>query len=64
MGYALWRSRPGAEPTARAREETAPAALLSVAPLLFAIVMTRRIRPDRPIDAIPNLGHLALAGGR
>jgi hypothetical protein len=30
--------------------------------LLFAIVMTYRIRPDRPIDTIPTVGGLAMAG--
>jgi MFS family permease len=34
----------------------------SVGLLLFAIVMTYRIRPDRPIDAVPNVGSLAVAG--
>jgi nitrate/nitrite transporter NarK len=40
---------------------TAPFAF-SVGLLLFAIVMTYRIRPDRPIDAVPNVGSLAVAG--
>jgi nitrate/nitrite transporter NarK len=34
----------------------------SVGLLPFAIVMTRWIRPDRPIDALPRLGRLAVAG--
>jgi len=34
----------------------------SVGLLLFAIVMTWRIRPDRPIEAVPSLGRLAAAG--
>jgi MFS family permease len=34
----------------------------SVGLLLFAIVMTYRIRPDRPIEAVPRLGRLAVAG--
>jgi MFS family permease len=40
---------------------TAPFAF-SVGLLLFAIVMTYRIRPDRPIDAVPVVGRLAVAG--
>jgi MFS family permease len=35
---------------------------VSVGLLLFAIVMTRRIRPDRPIDAVSSFGRLAVAG--
>ena len=35
---------------------------VSVCLLLFAIVMTYWIRPDRPIEAVPNLGRLAVAG--
>jgi len=34
----------------------------SVGLLLFAIVMTWRIRPDRPIEVAPSLGRLAVAG--
>ena len=34
----------------------------SVGLLLFAIVMTWWIRPDRPIEAVPSLGRLAVAG--
>jgi len=34
----------------------------SVGLLLFAIVMTWRIRPDRPIETVRNLGGLAVAG--
>jgi MFS family permease len=34
----------------------------SVGLLLFAIVMTYWIRPDRPIEAIPKVGSLAAAG--
>jgi MFS family permease len=34
----------------------------SVGLLLFAIVMTYWIRPDRPIEAIPKVGSLAVAG--
>lgn len=34
----------------------------SVGLLLFAIVMTYRIRPDRPIDAVPTVARLAVAG--
>jgi len=34
----------------------------SVGLLLFAIVMTWRIRPDRPIEAVPSLARLAVAG--
>jgi MFS family permease len=41
---------------------TAPFAF-SVALLLFAIVMTYRIRPDRPIDAAPSVTGLAAAAG-
>ena len=41
---------------------TAPFAF-SVALLLFAIVMTSRIRPDRPIDAAPTVRSLAAAAG-
>jgi MFS family permease len=40
---------------------TAPFAF-SVGLLLFAIVMTWWIRPDRPIEAIPKVGSLAAAG--
>jgi nitrate/nitrite transporter NarK len=35
---------------------------VSVGLLLFAIVMTYWIRPDRPIETIPSLGRLAVAG--
>ena len=35
---------------------------VSVGLLLFAIVMTHRIRPDRPIDAVSGFGRLAVAG--
>jgi MFS family permease len=35
---------------------------VSVGLLLFAIVMTHRIRPDRPIDAVSSFGRLAVAG--
>jgi nitrate/nitrite transporter NarK len=35
---------------------------VSVGLLLFAIVMTFWIRPDRPIKAVPSLGRLAVAG--
>jgi nitrate/nitrite transporter NarK len=35
---------------------------VSVGLLLFAIVMTHRIRPDRPIDADSCFGRLAVAG--
>ena len=35
----------------------------SVALLLFAIVMTYWIRPDRPISELPQVGRLAVAGG-
>lgn len=35
---------------------------VSVGLLLFAIVMTCRIRPDRPIDAVSSFGRLAVAG--
>jgi nitrate/nitrite transporter NarK len=34
----------------------------SVGLLLFAIVMTYWIRPDRPIEVVPGLGSLAVAG--
>jgi len=34
----------------------------SVGLLLFAIVMTWRIRPDRPIDTVPIVARLAVAG--
>ena len=34
----------------------------SVGLLLFAIVMTYWIRPDRPIEAVPKVGSLAVAG--
>jgi len=34
----------------------------SVGLLLFAIVMTYWIRPDRPIEAVPGVGSLAVAG--
>jgi len=34
----------------------------SVGLLLFAIVVTWWIRPDRPIEAVPSLGRLAVAG--
>jgi MFS family permease len=40
---------------------TAPFAF-SVGLLLFAIVMTNWIRPDRPIEAVPSIGGLAVAG--
>jgi MFS family permease len=40
---------------------TAPFAF-SVGLLLFAIVMTYRIRPDRPIEAVTRVGGLAVAG--
>jgi nitrate/nitrite transporter NarK len=33
----------------------------SVGLLLFAIVMTRWIRPDHPIETVPSLGRLAVA---
>ena len=36
---------------------------VSVGLLLFAIVMTYRIRPDRPISELPPVGRLAVAGG-
>jgi nitrate/nitrite transporter NarK len=36
---------------------------VSVGLLLFAIVVTYWIRPDRPIDTIPTAGRLAVAGG-
>jgi nitrate/nitrite transporter NarK len=36
--------------------------VFSVGLLLFAIVMTYRIRPDRPIDAVPTVARLAVAG--
>jgi MFS family permease len=35
----------------------------SVGLLLFAIVMTYWIRPDRPISELPRVGRLAVAGG-
>ena len=35
---------------------------VSVCLLLFAIVMTYWIRPDRPIEVVPNVGRLAVAG--
>jgi len=35
---------------------------LSVGLLLFAILMTWRIRPDRPIETVPGLARLAVAG--
>ena len=35
---------------------------VSVCLLLFAIVMTYWIRPDRPIEAVSNVGKLAVAG--
>ena len=35
----------------------------SVGLLLFAIVMTYWIRPDRPISELPPVGRLAVAGG-
>jgi nitrate/nitrite transporter NarK len=35
----------------------------SVGLLLFAIVMTRWIRPDRPIETVTEAGGLAMAGG-
>jgi len=35
---------------------------VSVCLLLFAIVMTYWIRPDRPIEAVSNVGRLAVAG--
>jgi cyanate permease len=35
---------------------------VSVGLLLFAIIMTRRIRPDRPIDAVSDFPALAAAG--
>lgn len=35
---------------------------LSVGLLLFAIVMTHWIRPDRPISDLPRIGRLAVAG--
>ena len=35
----------------------------SVDLLLFAIVMTYWIRPDRPIEAVPGVDSLAVAGG-
>jgi MFS family permease len=40
---------------------TAPFAF-SVGLLLFAIVMTSRIRPDRPIDTVTTVGELAVVG--
>jgi len=30
--------------------------------LLFAIIMTYWIRPDQPIEAVPRVGRLAVAG--
>jgi nitrate/nitrite transporter NarK len=36
--------------------------VFSVGLLLFAIIMTYWIRPDRPIEAIPRIGGLAVAG--
>jgi nitrate/nitrite transporter NarK len=36
---------------------------VSVCLLLFAIVMTYWIRPDRPIDTVPSIVRLAVAGG-
>jgi len=36
--------------------------VFSVVLLLFAIIMTYWIRPDRPIEAIPRIGALAVAG--
>jgi nitrate/nitrite transporter NarK len=35
---------------------------VSVCLLLFAIVMTYWIRPDHPIEAVPSVGRLAVAG--
>jgi MFS family permease len=35
----------------------------SVGLLLFAIIMTYRIHPDRPIEDVPSVGRLAVAGG-
>src|SRR6266446_9162796 len=35
---------------------------VSVCLLLFAIVMTYWIRPDRPIETVPSIGRLAVAG--
>jgi len=35
---------------------------ISVGLLLFAIVMTWRIRPDRPIDTVPMVAGLVVAG--
>ena len=35
---------------------------VSVCLLLFDIVMTYWIRPDRPIEAVPSVGRLAVAG--
>jgi hypothetical protein len=46
--------------TLRGVEETTFA--VSVGLLLFAIVMTFWIRPDRPIEAVSNVGRLAVAG--
>jgi cyanate permease len=36
--------------------------VFSVGLRLFAIIMTYWIRPDRPIEAIPRIGGLAVAG--
>jgi nitrate/nitrite transporter NarK len=36
---------------------------VSVGLLLFAIVMTYWIKPDRPIAAVPSVGGLVAAGG-
>jgi nitrate/nitrite transporter NarK len=36
---------------------------VSVCLLLFAIVMTYWIRPNRPISELPRIGRLAVAGG-
>jgi len=38
--------------------------VFSVGLRLFAIIMTYWIRPDRPIEAIPRIGGLAVAGNR
>jgi MFS family permease len=35
---------------------------VSIGLLLLAIVMTHRIRPDRPIDTVSSIGRLAVAG--
>ena len=45
----------------RTGSSTTPFAF-SVGLLLFAIVMTDWIRPDRPIAAVPGIGGLAVAG--